>query len=47
MFLQSSIYVPNVGMFDSQAGNIIFPVWESLFALMGMGFEVEEEPANT
>ena len=31
----------------SQYGNIMFPTWEHLVPLMGMGFEVEEEPANT
>ena len=39
--------VPNMGMFDSQAGNIMFPTWEHWVPLMGMVFEVEQKPANT
>ena len=47
MFLKAYGYIPSMGMFCSQAGNISFPTWEHLVPLMGMGFEVEEEPANT
>ena len=47
MFLQGLIYVPSMGMFDSQAGNIMFPTWEHWVPLMGMVFEIEQEPANT
>ena len=47
MFLQGSIYVPSMGMFDSQAGNIMFPTWEHWVPLMGMVFEIEQKPANT
>ena len=39
--------VPSMGMFGSQAGNIMFPTWEHWVPLMGMSFEFEEEPANT
>ena len=28
MFFGAFRYVPNVGMFDSQCGNISFPTWE-------------------
>ena len=43
----SSKYVPSMGMFGSQAGNIMFPTWEHWVPLMGMVFEIEQEPANT
>ena len=36
-----------MGMFDSQAGNISFPTWESVLPVMGMIFVVEEAAANT
>ena len=36
-----------MGMFDSQAGNIMFPTWEHLVPLMGMVFEFEEAAPNT
>jgi len=36
-----------MGMFDSQAGNILFPSWEKVVPVMGMIFEIEEAPANT
>ena len=39
--------VPSMGMFDSQAGNIMFPTWEHVVPLMGMVFEIEQKPANT
>ena len=35
--------VPSMGMFGSQAGNIMFPTWEYVVPLMGMVFEIEEE----
>ena len=47
MFLQGSIYVPSMGMFGSQCGNISFPTWEYIVPLMGLVFEIEVEPAST
>ena len=47
MFLQGSIYVPSMGMFGSQCGNISFPTWEYIVPLMGLVFVIEVEPAST
>ena len=46
-FAVASKDVPSMGMFDSQAGNIMFPTWEHWVPLMGMVFEIEQKPANT
>ena len=40
MFFGAFRYVPNVGMFDSQCGNISFPTWEYIVPLMGLVFEI-------
>ena len=36
-----------MGMFGSQAGNIMFPTWEHVVPLMGMFFVIVEKPLNT
>ena len=47
MFLKDFRYIPSMGMFGSQAGNISFPTWELVLPVMGMIFVVEEAAANT
>ena len=47
MFLKDFRYIPRMGMFGSQCGNISFPRWEYVVPVMGMIFEIEEAPANT
>ena len=34
--IKSAKYVPNMGTFDSQLGNISFPTWEYFVPLMGI-----------
>ena len=35
-----------MGMFDSQAGYIMFQTWENWVTLMGMDFEIEQKTAE-